>query len=505
LTPLLLGIDLGTSSLKAGLFDRSGQALGFASVVCPIQGEEQGRAEHDPEQWWEACRIAVGRALAQVNVPPQAVAGIGISGFHHCPVFLRANGRPARPTILTHDRRLHDAWDDLCRSGVLEELTVLTGSMISPGHFPPIFHWVRQHDPQALAETSCLLLPKDYLRMRLTGQAATEICDATGTNLIPMPEREWSGRLCSLAGVPPELLPRIGTPHEICGVVQKEAAETMGLKGGTPVCFGGGDSHCAMLGLGVVDAGQVAILLGTNGTLRGCFRGLATHPRHKVWVQQHVVPGMFTASASTMAGASVMDWFCRSFCPDWLSRGVENGYAAVEQAVAGVAPGSDGLVFNPYISGERSPFLNPRACGTFTGIRSAHGRPHFVRAVWEGVACCLANCLDLLDEVGTAASQPLGTIRMAGGASRLTAWCHIIAGIVGRPITLVGRPDAGCLGAAMLAGIATSVYSGFDDAVTACLPGGTTVEPCPEEGETWRELRERFNRLTQIIGPEFFK
>ena len=501
----LLGIDLGTTGLKAAIVDHDGRLHGLGYHRCQTLPSTQGRAEQDPDQWWGACQHATRQALAEAGIHPSEIRGVGLSGFHHCPVFLGSKDDPVRPTIITHDRRLYESWQELARNDVLGQITARTGSMVSQGHFPPIYHCVRKYNPEALRETRHIVLPKDYLRLKLTGVLATEICDATGTNLICMPEERWSSDLCALAEVPERFLPPIGVPHEICREITKEAAEATGLAAGTPVVYGGGDSHCALLGLGVIASGNIGLLLGTNGTLRAAFRGFASHPQYKVWIQQHVVPGMFTASASTMAGASVLEWFKNNFCPDMFSDGEAKGYELINQSVAEISPGADGLVFNPYIFGERSPFFNPRVCGAFAGITYLHNRAHFLRSVLEGVACCIANCLELIQQVADARGEALGSLRMGGGGSRLSLWPHIIADVLGRPIILVDQPEAGCLGAAMLAGIGTGIYSGPEDAVEHCVRITTTIQPEGRNHAKYLDLLDRFNRLRLLIEPEFYR
>ncbi|MBI4578494.1 MAG: hypothetical protein HY718_02260 [Planctomycetes bacterium] len=501
----LLGIDLGTTGLKAAIFDERGGLCGLGYERCAMLPNGRGWAEQDPENWWEACQRAVHQAIAAARIDPRGVAGVGLSGFHHCPVFLGSQNRPVRPTIITHDQRLYDSWQELAHTDVLGQITARTGSMVSQGHFPPIFHYVRKHDPEMLRKTRHIVLPKDYLRLRLTGVLGTEICDATGTNLVKMPEDRWSPDLCALAEVPPALLPPIRMSHEVCREVTAEAAAVTGLAAGTPVVYGGGDSHCALLGLGVIRSGEIGLLLGTNGTMRAVFEGFAKHPQHMVWVQQHVVPGMFTVSASTMAGASVLEWFKNNFCPDLFADGELAGYEAIQQAAARIPAGSDGLVFNPYIFGERSPFCNPRACATFSGLTFLHTRAHFLRSVLEGVACCLAECMELIEQVAVARHETMGPIRMGGGGSRMALWPSIISSVLKRPIALVKQPEVGCLGAAMLAGIGTGVYRSPQEAVERCVGQTIVFEPDLTNRPAYLELLDRFQRLRKAVEPEFFR
>ncbi|MCL7455420.1 MAG: FGGY family carbohydrate kinase, partial [Anaerolineae bacterium] len=363
----LLGIDLGTTGLKAAVFDPQGTLHGLGRSANRYLPGSPGWAEQDPRSWWAGCCQAVREAVAQAGLQPQAIAAIGVCGFHHCPVLLGEDGEPVRPVVVTHDRRLGGSLADLQASGILAEIVRLSGSQVVAGHFPSIYHLLRSEDPGALRETRWILLAKDYLRYRLTGRIGTEICDATGTHLVAMPAQEWSEALCALLEVPLHQLPEIGQPGQIAGHLSAEAAEQTGLRAGTAVVYGGGDSHCALVGLGVVGPGEAGLLLGTNSTLRASFQGPVRAQEHMVWVQQHVIPGLFTASASSMAGSSVLSWFkevCAAEAHDEAG-----AYQRLGSLAAGVAPGSEGLIFHPYLYGERSPFYNAGAGGAFLALR----------------------------------------------------------------------------------------------------------------------------------------
>ena len=482
--PVLLGIDLGTSSVKAAVFDRAGRLLGRGLAPNHCLPGPPGSAEQDPQAWWLGCCRAVRAALAEAGVDPAGLAGIGVCGFHHCPVLLDADGRPTRPAIVTHDRRLGGSLEELRAGGVLDQVADVSGSQVVAGHFPPIYHYLLHHDPQSVARSRWILLAKDYLRFRLTGRIGTEICDATGTHLVAMPARDWSERLCDLLQVDRARLPEIGEPAGIAGQVTPEAAAATGLPAGTPVVYGGGDSHCALLGLGVTGSGEVGLLLGTNSTLRASFAGLPArgHESHVVWVQQHVVPGRFTVSASSMAGASVLSWFA-----DTLLAG-DQTYADLEELAAGVPAGCDGLLFHPYIYGERSPFYDPQARGAFLGVAHWHTRGHFVRAVMEGVAFSIANCFDAIQAVAVARGEPIRVVRTgAGGGGRLPLWRQIIADALDLSLDVVDVPEPGCLGAAMLAG------EGVGLPLPAAPAAGSQVCPNPGRARLYRDRRQAFN------------
>jgi xylulokinase len=502
----LLGIDLGTTGLKAAVFDLEGQCLGRGFAANEYVAGPPGWAEQDPRTWWSGCCEAIRCALAESRLDAADVAGVGVCGFHHCPVFLKANGEPARASIVTHDGRLGGSLEALRRSGVLEEVVRISGSRVMTGHFPPIYHHVWRSDSQALEETRWILLAKDYIRYKLTGRIGTEICDATGTNLIAMPEQEWSDTLCRLLQVPRERLPAIGESSRVFGEVTAEAAQATDLKAGTPVVYGGGDSHCALVGLGVVGSGEAGLLLGTNSTLRASFGGFVRHLEHSVWMQQHVIPGQYTASASSMAGSSVLSWFkdlCRdgTRAEDWATI-----YRELESLAADVSPGCDGLLFHPYLYGERSPFYNPEARGAFLAISHWHGKGHFVRSVMEGVAFCIANCFDTIQAMARGRGESIRTVRVGeSGGSRLQVWRQIITDVLALALEVVCVEEPGCLGAALLAGVGVGVYRDIPSAVNQTVSVGFQTTPDAKNSALYKERRRMFNDTYQALEPILYR
>jgi xylulokinase len=499
----LLGIDLGTTDLKATIFDVDGGLLGRGRCTNEYLAGPVGWAEQDPRTWWSGCCRAIRQAMAQSGLQPEAIAGIGVCGFHHCPVFLGADGEPARATVVTHDRRLGGSLADLQQSGVLAEVVRISGSQVVTGHFPSIYHLVQQEDSGALEHTRWILLAKDYLRFRLTGEIGTEICDATGTHLVAMPEQAWSGRLCSLLNVPRRKLPEIGQSDAVAGYLSKEAAEETGLRLGTPVVYGGGDSHCALVGLGVVGSGEAGLLLGTNSTLRASFDGLVRARDKMVWVQQHVVPGRFTASASSMAGSSVLSWF-KNVCSDSPQDGADV-YRRLDSLAARVPPGSEGLLFHPYLFGERSPFYNADAGGAFLALRSWHGKGHLVRSIMEGVAFSIANCLDAIGELAGEDYGRLAVIRTGqSGGSQLPVWRQIIANVLDQPLELIAANEPGCLGAALLAGAGVGLLGDVETAARRVALVACRITPEAVNADLYRERRTLFNDTYRALEPTLY-
>ena len=489
----LLGIDIGTSGLKASLFDLSGNMLATAyrpSVYLPLPA---GHMEQEAKGWWGNLCSVLSEIFSRTDVTADCVAGIGICGFHHCPVFLKEDGQPARPVMLLHDERLPKRRAKLEQTGILAQVEGLTESMVSAGHFPPIFHYIAGNDPEGLKRTRWIVLAKDYLRFELTSSIGTEVCDATGLNLIEPKQSEWSKQLCQLLSVPIEILPSIANPADIAGYVTRTAAEQTGLVVGTPVVYGGGDSHCALLGLGCIQNGDTGLLLGTNSTLRTVFDDFVSHPQIRMWVQHHVVPNHYTVSASSMAGASVLGWFRQNFIHN--KQGNNEDSQMLENSVAGSPIGSDKLVFLPYIYGERCPFYAPDASGAFLGIKHWHKVGHFLRSIMEGVALNIANCFDLIQDCCKLHNTTVEHLRLGGGGSKTTLWHQIISDSLNQPIRIMNTEEAGTLGAALLAGIGTGIYTDYRQAVDEAVRVRRIIEPNSKNHIIYLELKNKLNDL----------
>jgi len=495
----LLGIDIGTSGLKAGLFDETGRRLALVYRESVYLSLPPGHREQMPDVWWENLCGAVSEVLQQSDVPACSIVGIGLCGFHHCPVFLKANGEPARPVMLLHDARLPRAREEMKQEGILEQIETMTQSMVSAGHFPPVFYYIAKHDPEAIRNTSWILLAKDYIRFKLTGKIGTELCDATGTNLIEPGERSWSQKLCDILSVPTNALPEIACSERIAGQITDQAAACTGLMPGTPVVYGGGDSHCALLGLGCVNGGDTGLLLGTNSTLRMVFDRFVSHPETKVWVQHHVTPEQYTVSASSMAGASVLNWFRQTFYQELSSNKTRNVYAHLEKAASRIPPGSRGVLFLPYIYGERSPFYDPDTSGAFLGLKYWHTREDLLRSVFEGVALNIANCYELIEECAQKHDSQLGAIRIGGGGSQSTLWHQIMADCLRQSIHIMNISEAGSLGAALLAGIGIGLYASYSEAIDVAVKEQCVIEPNNTNYAVYQECGEKLNSYYRRI------
>ena len=491
-----VGIDLGTSTLKVGLFDEEFELAGLARRSTMYLPGPQGHAEQDPLSWWTQLRDALREVLAQVEA--SAIAAIGLCAFHHCPVLLNADGSPVRPVVQLHDARLQTARSEMVRTGQLARIETLSRSMISAAHFPVIHSLLRRIDPEGVRGARWILAAKDYLRFKLTGELGSERCDASGLNLFEVGGDGWSPRLCAEMGVDVATLPPLGHAWEQAGVVTAAASEATGLPPGVPVAYGGGDSHCALLGMGCTEPGDVGMLLGTNVTLRMVFGQQPLDVGNRVWTQHHVVPGRFTASASTMAGASVLSWFAGAFLPD-VGAEVLGNETSLSELIGSVPPGSEGLICLPYIHGERSPFYDPEMAGSFIGLRPWHTRAHALRAVMEGIGFVVADCSDLLSSVGRQSGQDVGPIRLGGGGSKNAIWTEIIASCLSRPLLRTDVPEAGARGAAMLGAVAAGHADTPQALAQSLSPAVDIVAPNTALSDVYREVRVRANRYLETL------
>ena len=502
----LLGIDLGTSGLKAAVFDLQGNQLAKGYAHNRYLASTAGSAEQDPDAWWQGCCQAVQAALKSTKTDARQVVGVGVCGFHHCPVLVGKHGEPVRPCIVSHDQRMQETLERLRESGIAKRVMELTGSLVAGGHFPVIYSYLREHEGSSIRASRWIMLAKDYLRYKLTGQVGTELCDATGTHLVALPEKNWSPELLDLLQVERGKLPEIASAERVCGSVNSSAAKLTGLKAGTPVAFGGGDSHCALLGLGVVEPGQVGLLLGTNSTLRITFDTLRKLANPPVWVQNHVVPGLYTASASSMAGASVLAWLKEALLEDcFQGLSDDEAYHQLDAQAAEIQPGCEGLMFLPFLHGERSPVDNLNARGSYISIGHHHRQAHFVRSLMEGIAYVTADNLAILQSLNLTDNRGPKCIHTGrSGGSLLKTWRQILTDALGYPLQIMAVEEPGCLGAALLAGIAVGEYADIRQAVARAIQYQSRISPQSDTVEVYRKRRALLSQTYRALEPVLY-
>jgi xylulokinase len=466
-----VGLDVGTSAVKALAVSETGEVVARAEVGYGLSTPRAGWAEQDPGDWWRATE----QALEGLGV--RDVAGIGLSGQMHGLVALDATGGVIRPAILWNDQRTAAECREIEERVGFERLVGLTGNRALTGFTAPKLLWLRNHEPEAYARIDRVMLPKDYVRLRLCGEHATDVADASGTLLFDVARRRWSDEVLEVLEIPREWLPRALESASVSG----ETAH------GVPVAAGAGDQAAGALGVGVVSPDPPApasVVLGTSGVVFSALEAYRADPEARVHVFCHAVPDRWHAMGVMLSAAGSLQWL-----RDTLASGAD--YGALLEEAERWEPGAEGLTFLPYLAGERTPHADPDARGAFAGLSLRHDRGALTRAVLEGVAFGLRDCLDVVREVG--AAPEIG--RASGGGARSELWLRIVASVLELPVERLAVEEGAAYGAALLGGVAGGVWADAGEAVSACVRPHGRVDPVPGWIEPYRERRERFRAL----------
>jgi len=469
----LVGLDVGTTGVKALAISPAGDILARAEESYELSTPRPGWAEQDPEDWWRAAE----RALARLGGRPAAV---GLSGQMHGLVVLDDRDRVLRPAILWNDQRTGAECAEIEERVGLARLIRLTGNRALTGFTAPKLLWLRRHEPDTYARIAHVLLPKDYVRLRLTGEHAIDVADASGTLLFDVAARRWSREMLGALELDPAWLPRTLESPEISGATA----------GGIPVAAGAGDQAAAALGVGVDRPGPVSVVLGTSGVVFAALPAFAADPEARVHVFCHAVPGAWHAMGVMLSAAGSLRWLRDTLASD---RGYEELIAAAEEW----PPGAEGLTFLPYLTGERTPHADPRARAAFAGLTVRHDLGAFVRAVLEGVAYGLRDSLELLRELGV--DPQAGHV--SGGGARSDHWLRIVASVLGLPIRRTATDEGSAYGAALLGGVAAGVFRDVHEAVATCVRLVDAAEPDPEWSAAYEHGYRRFGLLYPALRP----
>jgi xylulokinase len=470
----LVGIDVGTSGVKGLAIDSEGTVLARAEAGYPLSTPQAGWAEQDPEDWWRATEAVLAR-LREAAGHPDA---IGLSGQMHGLVALDARDRVLRPAILWNDQRTGAECQEIEQTVGLERLIELTGNRALTGFTAPKLLWLRRHEPDVYARIARIALPKDYIRLRLCGEHATDVADASGTLLLDVAERRWSDEVLAALELEHAWLPRV-----------LESPVTSGCSPeGVPIAAGAGDQAAGALGVGVDRPGPASVVLGTSGVVFAALEHYQADPRGRVHAFCHAIPGTWHAMGVMLSAAGSLRWLRQVVAP-------EVPYDALVAEAAAWPPGTEGLLFLPYLAGERTPHADPHARGAFVGLSLRHDRPALVRAVLEGVAFGLRDSLDLISELGRRPS--LG--RVSGGGARSDLWLQIVASVLELPLDRVAVDEGAAFGAAILGGVACGVWPDVRAGVAATVKPRGQIEPVGPWAEAYREGRERFRALYPAI------
>lgn len=485
----LIGIDVGTSGTKSTLFDLDGNLIASATAEYPMYQPNNGWAEQNPEDWWQAACST----LQQICPKAQGeIVGMGLSGQMHSLVLLDENNEVIRPAILWCDQRTGAQCETIERIVGRERLIDITANPALPGFTASKIMWVKEHEPENYAKCAHILLAKDYIRFKLTGQYATEVSDASGMQLLDVANRCWSKEVCYALGIDMALLANVYESPDVTGHVTAAAAEKTGLPAGLPVAGGAGDNAAAAIGMGVHAPGKAFTTIGTSGVVFTPTRSPIIDKKGRIHTFCAAVPGTWHVMGVTQAAGLSLNWFRNNLAPD-LS------YRQIDQACAALPIGAEKLLYLPYLMGERTPILDSDARGVFFGLSAMHTREHMSRAVIEGVSYSLYSCLEVIREVGIAVED----MALCGGGGKSPFWKQMLCDIYNIPIKTMVSDEGAALGAAILGGCAAGVFTCVEDGCEKLVKSGSTVFPDGTKHERYMQFYAVYDQLYPALKSSF--
>ena len=496
----LLGIDIGTSGTKTVVCTDGGVVVATATAPHPISSPEPGWSEQHPADWWAAVVAATRAVMRKAKLKPADVGGVGLSGQMHGGVFLGDGTKPLRPAILWNDQRTAEQCDQItAKAGGRERLIEMVANPALTGFTAPKILWVQQHEPKVFAKTKHVLLPKDYVRLCMTGEYATEVSDASGYLLLDVARRQWSDELLGLLALDRSLLPRVHESPEVTGILTTAAATELGLAAGTPVVGGAGDNAAGAVGGGVVTAGVASAILGTSGVMFAHSDTPARDPAGRVHTMCHAVPGKWCVFGCMLSAGGSFQWLRNT-----IGRKGETYDAMVEEAAT--APiGCEGTLFLPYLTGERCPHPDPLARGGWVGVTARTTRAMLIRSVLEGVTFGMRDGLEIMRGMGIAPAQ----IRASGGGAKSAFWRQLQADVYRAPIVLTNAVEGPAYGVALLAGVGTGAWSTIEQACKTSIRATDKVATNKRSaaaydrgyavyGKLYGNLKDRFAEMAAV-------
>lgn len=489
---LTIGLDVGTSGVKALLVDVDGRVKASTTEDYPLLTPKPGWTEQEPEAWWQAsCRALRAIALKA----PGPVAAIGLTGQMHGAVFLDADGDVIRPALLWNDQRTADECLEIDDRVGSQRVREITGNPALTGFQAPKILWLRNNEPEAYARLRHVLLPKDFIRYRLSGALATDASDAAGTLLLDLIKRDWSDEILEALDIPLAWLPRVHEGPDVTGHVSADGAAASGLPKGLPVIAGGGDNAAAAVGSGVVDEGSGFVSLGTSGVVFVASKAPKIDPAGALHAFCHAVPGRYHLMGVILSAGGSLRWYRDALANDLKALAREqqvDAYDLMFERASGVSPGANDLYFLPYLTGERTPHMDPFARGAFAGLSLAHDDRHMARAVIEGVSFAIKDSLVLMDRLGVSPDK----LFAVGGGARSATWRIWLAAILGVGLQQLEVEEGPAMGAALLGAVGAGIYPDVDAAVAATVrPMGQVEKPDTDLQSCYSTIYERFTRL----------
>lgn len=498
----LIGVDLGTSGTKTVLFDQAGTVISSATAEYPLYQPENGWAEQAPEDWWDAAVTTIGSVVRESGIDAKEIAGVGLSGQMHGLVMLDEAGAVLRKAILWCDGRTGEECAEITRRVGAARLIEITANPALTGFTAGKILWVRKHEPQLFAKCKKILLPKDYLRYRLTGVFATEVSDASGMNLLDVPNRCWSDEVLEKLELDKALFADVYESCDVTGHITEEIAALTGLAVGTPVVGGAGDNAAAAVGTGVVEEGKAFTTIGTSGVVFAHSDSVTIDPTGRVHTFCAAVPGAWTVMSCTLAAGLSLKWFRDHFFLSEMETAVGmdvDPYYIMDKQAEKIPIGANRLLYLPYLMGERSPILDENSRGVFFGLSAIHTKYDMLRAVMEGVVYSQRACLDVLRGMGISFSQMLA----CGGGGSSALWRQMLADVYHCPVTTVVSKEGPALGAAILAGVGAGVYASVPEACRAVVKTNQAQHPNENASNAYEPYYELYRSLYPSLKEHF--
>jgi len=503
-----IGIDVGTTGAKAVLINVQGEVIDTITNNYPMQNPHPLWAEQNPEDWWMAVSKSLSEVIQKNKINPVDIKGLGLTGQMHGLVSLDKNGKPVYPCIMWNDQRTSLECEEITTKIGFENLIRITGNPVLPGFTAAKLLWLKKNKSEVYNSINKILLPKDYIRYRLTNEFYTDVSDASGTSLLDVEKRKWSDEILERLDIPKDWLPGVLESIEVSGRITNEASGATGLRPGTPVIAGGGDQAAGGIGSGSIKEGIVSIVLGTSGVVFTNSDKFRIEPQGKLHAFCHAVPGKWHLMGVTLSAAGSFKWYKETFYNSPVNS--QDPYDNLTKSAVHVPPGSEGLIYLPYLSGERTPFSDPDAKGAFIGFTLRHTMAHFTRAILEGVSFSLKDCFDLISAMGINADK----IVVSGGGAKSELWRSIIADLFGVEINTLSCTEGAPFGAAILATVGTGYYKNIPEACSVILKTGSTIAPDKNKfnlyndyysiyKELYPELKTSFKDITNITNKYY--
>ncbi|HET6445220.1 MAG TPA: xylulokinase [candidate division Zixibacteria bacterium] len=490
---LLLGIDISTTGAKALLIDEHGQVKGSVTTPLELSTPRPLWSEQNPADWWEGAKKSIGHVLKISGVHPSEIAAVGLTGQMHGLVLMDAEGAVLRPAMLWNDQRTGDQCDEIRKRLGKSRLIQITGNDALTGFTAPKILWVQQEEPQIWADARHILLPKDFIRYKMTGEMAMDRAGGSGTLLFNLKSRTWSEEVLAALDIPEKMVPQTYEGPEITGRITKEAAQVTGLMEGTPVVGGGGDQAAQAVGVGAVHPGIIALTLGTSGVVFATTKQPLVEPEGRLHAFCHAVPDHWHLMGVMLSAAGSLQWYRDTLATD-LS------FDDLLQETDGISPGSEGLLFLPYLTGERTPYPDPLARGAWIGLTVRHSRAHLTRSVLEGVAFGIRDSFQLIHDSGLGQIEQ---VRISGGGAKSPLWRQIMADVLGVTLATVNTTEGAAFGAAILAGVGSGMFNSVQDACERMIEITGTTDPDTSKFHRYDEFYARYRALYPILAPEF--